>query len=111
MTEGNGARKLQRQVALDISLGKTIQVQFAGKSTPFQLQPELMQRMHTLDHLAWPIRNHDQQGQRFKATGDVSEQVNGRGIDPVDVLQNQKQRPMAAQFLQKGKEFALQSFL
>src|SRR5208282_6395579 len=35
--------ELQCQVALDISLGETIQVKFAGESTRFQLPPDLMQ--------------------------------------------------------------------
>ena len=106
--EGGGHRPAQPSghIRRHVRRGQELQPQLAPLAPAIQLLDHPTQGMRLEQHLHRPIRPQHQQPRRLGPLRQVGEGLDRRGITPLQVFQDQHQRPVGRQYLQRLGELA-----
>ena len=105
------ARKLERQVALDVARPEKTQLLLLEHAPPLQLAANPEKRMLREGHVGCAVAEHDHEPQIRQPAGQVVEDVDRRHICPVQVVDEEHQRAQPRDLLQQRAELALHALL
>ena len=55
--------------------------------------------------LGWPVRRHDEESRALGPLREDVDDVDGRGVRPVKVLEYENERPVGSECLERGERF------
>jgi hypothetical protein len=99
------------QVLLDVVPRQERERQLLAFAVRLQLPLDLQERMLPAQHVRAAIGHHEQGGDRLEPAGDVGEQVDGRQVRPLQVVEEDHERLPARDVLQERRELPLQELL
>ena len=104
-------RKLQRQIALEIGAGQEGQEDLPAHAAPLELQLHVQERVLTEQQVRRAVGEYQQQSHRRALAANISQQIHGRRIGPVQIVQEQHQRLEARHLLKEGGQLAFEALL
>ena len=105
------ARKGHRQVAFDVRLAQEFQGDHPAQAAPLKVELHQAERVMAPQQVGRPVGRHQQQPQAPGPAPEVDEQIEGGGVGPVQVIEEEQDRSGAPYLLEKGDQFALEPFL
>src|SRR5207244_4343000 len=105
------AGKFEQEISFDLRAIQELERKLAADTACLPAGLELEKRVLGQQELRGAISKNQEQTHRIQAPGEVGEQVDGRNIGPVQVVEEHHQRFEARHVLEKGSEFPLHSLL
>ena len=103
--------EFEREIAVEIRSGQELQRQLATDAAHLQVQLDRPERVLAQHQVGRAIGQHQQGTHPRAPAAEVGEQINGRGVRPVQIIEEQEQRPQVRHLPQEGTQLALQAFL
>ena len=108
--EGGGhpvARTLECQILADVVCRQEVQHDLPAGAAGLQVELHAQEGMLRDEHLRRAVGGHEQQRHARQAVGEKRQQIDGRGIGPVQILEHQHHRALLCQRLEERPELAL----
>src|SRR5262249_9443821 len=94
--------EFQVQVFGDLGLTQEFERQLSARASCLEIRLYLQERMLLNQQIRWPVSDHNQHVQRIELPGEKAEHVNGGDVRPMQIVEEEHQRPEARDLLQKG---------
>src|SRR5262245_1005517 len=104
-------RKLQCKITLDLRANQELKGDLAANTTRLQIRFDLQKWMLCQDQIRTSVCHDNQETKCLEFAGYISQQVNRRGVGPVQVIKKEDQRARLRDFLEIGAQFQFQSLL
>jgi hypothetical protein len=94
--------EFEREIPMKIRSRQELQRQLATNTARLQVQLHRPKRVLAQDEIGRAIGQHQQGTQSRALAAEVGEQINGGGVRPVQIVEEQEQRPQVRHLPQKG---------
>jgi len=91
--------EFEREIAIEIRSGQELQRQLATNAARLQVQLDRPERVLAHHQVGRAVGEHQQGTHPRALAAEVGEQINGRGVRPVQIVEEQEQRPEVRQLL------------
>jgi hypothetical protein len=98
------------QIPLQIIPAEGTQPCLAPHTAPLKGPPHVDKRVLGEQQVRWAVGDHQQQAQRVEPIAEVRDQVDGRHVRPMEVVEEQDERPRSGQFSQERMQLPLHLF-
>jgi hypothetical protein len=102
---------LEGQVVDKVFAGEELDRGLPRQAARLQLELHLHQRVFLPLQVGGAVRAEHQHPSRFEPGSDIGEQVDGRGVRPVEIIEQEHHRALAAQTLQERRQLPFQPLL
>ncbi len=105
------AGKLLRNTPLEIGGGQELECQILAQTVCLEIRLDVEKRMLAQPEFRRTVGQYHQNTQLIELTGEIRQDVDGRHVGPVQVIEEQHGAPLSAQLLKEGGEFQLEALL